>query len=167
MDTQIVELIGRQRLTSELLRAGLEVATPIRDRGIDLIAYADTDERLSQLAACPIQMKAATNRSFVLARKYSRIRNLLLVYLWNLHDPGQTIIYALTYQEALSIAERLQWTSTPSWRFKRAYSTTRPSREIVSLLEPYRMTPEKWWAKITGLTRVTTDPSNERTTARP
>ena len=154
MDTQIVELIGKQRLTSELLRAGLEVATPIRDRGIDLIAYADIDERLTQFAACPIQMKAATTRSFGLARKYAKVRNLLIVYIWHLDDPSQTVIYALTYQEALAIAEGLGWTKTKSWRFlHRAYSTTQPSAEIVSLLEPYRITQDKWWQKITGLTK--------------
>ncbi|MHB2036215.1 MAG: hypothetical protein ACYCPW_05680 [Nitrososphaerales archaeon] len=41
MDTQLVELAGRNWLTSELLKAGLEVARPERDRGIDLIAYVD------------------------------------------------------------------------------------------------------------------------------
>ena len=39
MDTQMIEIMGRNRLIDELLRAGLEVALPLRDRGIDLIAY--------------------------------------------------------------------------------------------------------------------------------
>jgi hypothetical protein len=164
MDTQVVELLGKQRLTSELLRAGLEVATPIRDRGIDLIAYADIDKRLSQFAACPIQMKAATTRSFGLARKYARVRNLLIVYIWHLDEASETVIYALTYQEALAIAETLGWTETKSWRFlHRAYSTTRPSVEIVSRLAPYRMTPDKWWPKITGLTNLTPNTALEPT----
>jgi hypothetical protein len=66
MDTQVVELIGKNYLTAKLLRAGLEVAIPIRDRGIDLIAYADIDERLTSFVSCPIQMKAAMQRSFSL-----------------------------------------------------------------------------------------------------
>ena len=41
VDSQVIELLGRNRLVSELLRAGLEVAIPARDRGIDLIAYLD------------------------------------------------------------------------------------------------------------------------------
>ena len=151
METQVVELIGKHRLTAELLRAGLEVAVPVRDRGIDLIAYADIDERLTQFAACPIQMKAATSRSFSLARKYAKVRNLLIVYIWNLDDASQTVIYALTYQEAFSIAEKLGWTKTNSWRLGE-YSTSRPSARIVSLLEPHRMTRDRWWQKITTLT---------------
>ena len=39
VDSQLIEIIGRNRLINELLRGGLEVATPLRDRGIDLIAY--------------------------------------------------------------------------------------------------------------------------------
>jgi hypothetical protein len=39
MEPQIVEILGRNRLIDELLRAGLEVATPERDRGIDLLVY--------------------------------------------------------------------------------------------------------------------------------
>jgi hypothetical protein len=150
MDTQIVELIGRHHLTAELLRAGMEVATPVRDRGIDLIAYADIDERLTKFASCPIQMKAAMKRSFGLATKYKRVHNLLIAYVWHLEDFHRRVTYALTYQEAFSIAERLGWTRTASWN-QGAYTTTRPSAEILSLLEPYRMTPEKWRAKVTGL----------------
>ena len=76
LDTQVIELLGRNRLVSELLRAGLEVAVPARDRGIDLIAYLDLidpqDEakdpasagRVQRFAARPIQMKAASQQSF-------------------------------------------------------------------------------------------------------
>ena len=41
MDTQTIEILGRNRLVNELLVAGLEVAIPLRDRDIDLIAYID------------------------------------------------------------------------------------------------------------------------------
>jgi len=36
-DSQVIELLGRNLLVAELLQAGLEVALPIRDRGIDLV----------------------------------------------------------------------------------------------------------------------------------
>jgi hypothetical protein len=65
-DTQLVELAGRNWLASELMRAGIEVARPERDRGIDLIAYVDLDERVGNFTACPIQMKAATKQVFSL-----------------------------------------------------------------------------------------------------
>ena len=60
LDTQLVELVGRNWLTVQPLQAGLEVARPERDRGIDLIAYRDLDEK-QQFLAYPIQMKAFLN----------------------------------------------------------------------------------------------------------
>jgi hypothetical protein len=66
LDTQLVELAGRNWLASELLRAGVEIARPERDRGIDLIAYVDIDERVERFVARPIQMKAATGAVFSL-----------------------------------------------------------------------------------------------------
>jgi hypothetical protein len=59
MDAQVIELAGRNWLASELQRAGIEVARPERDRGIDLIAYSDLDERVAKFVARPIQMKAS------------------------------------------------------------------------------------------------------------
>lgn len=52
-----------------VLRAGIEVARPERDRGVDLIAYVDRDARLGRFVARPIQMKAATKRVFSLDPK--------------------------------------------------------------------------------------------------
>jgi len=77
-DSQVVELLGRNRLIEELLLAGLEVALPMRDRGIDLIAYADLAARVESFAACPIQMKASSEAAFGLHSKYGRVRNLSL-----------------------------------------------------------------------------------------
>src|SRR5262245_32215102 len=59
LDSQVIEILGRQRLIAELLRDGLEVAVPVRDRGVDLIAYADLSQQVARFASRPIQMKAA------------------------------------------------------------------------------------------------------------
>ena len=42
MDDQLLEIVGKHRLTESLLDAGIEVAFPARDHGIDLIAYSET-----------------------------------------------------------------------------------------------------------------------------
>ena len=63
MDSQTIEILGRNRLVDELLVAGLEVATLLRDRGIDLIAYVDLAADASKFAAVPISMKAASERA--------------------------------------------------------------------------------------------------------
>lgn len=81
MDPQVVELLGRNRLTDEILRGGLEVAHPSRDRGIDLIAYADIDTNVPSFIARPIQMKAASVQSFGINQKYKKFPNLLIAFV--------------------------------------------------------------------------------------
>jgi len=159
LDKQIVELIGRHFLTAELLSAGLEVAIPVRDRGVDMIAYADIDKRVENFSSCPIQLKASTRRSFSLDRKYERIHNLLIVYVWHLADDRPRVCYALTYAEALKIADRVGWTKTKSWQADGRYVTTNPSAVIVSLLEEYRMSSDNWHTKVL---RVMDYPERER-----
>lgn len=78
-DTQVKGLIGRSRLIEDLLRAGLEIAVPLRDRGIDLIAYKDFESFIAR----PIQVKAASARNFSIDQKYEKIDNLIIAFVWN------------------------------------------------------------------------------------
>ena len=151
VDTQVVELIGRSRLIIELLAAGLEVAVPIRDRGVDLIAYVDLDTKAQSFIARPIQLKASSKSHFSISRKYAKVRDLLLAFVWHLDDPTRAVTYTLNYPEAVAIGELLGWTQTSSWIENGTYSTQRPSRHLITLLEPYRMTPERWWNKVAGI----------------
>ena len=111
LDTQLVELVGRNWLTVQPLQAGLEVARPERDRGIDLIAYRDLDEK-QQFLAYPIQMKAFLNEVFGIDPKYEKFPRLILAYVWNLANLTQTRCFALTFKEALQIAEGMGYTKT-------------------------------------------------------
>jgi hypothetical protein len=65
-------------------------------------------------------------------------------------DPKKITTYALTYREAHGIAEMKGWTKTPSWA-KGGYAVTHPGKDLIEILEPYRMTKEKWWEKVTSL----------------
>lgn len=150
MDTQTLEIIGRNRLVNELLRAGLEVATPLRDRGIDLVAYVDINRDVTSFIARPIQMKAASRRNFSLDHKYAKVHGLILAYVWHVDDPTQAVTFALTYEEGLAVAEAMGWTTTSSWIHGHLYASTNPGKKLCSLLEPYVMTPEAWWNKITN-----------------
>lgn len=84
LDTQQVELIGRNLLVSALLRDGLEVARPERDRGVDVIAYIDVPESGKGFTACPIQMKAYSGAGFSVEAKYQRFQfySWLICGMW-------------------------------------------------------------------------------------
>jgi hypothetical protein len=153
MDTQLTELIGRNWLVNELLRAGLEVATPLRDRGIDLIAYFDLEGgpqaagvhgALARFAARPIQMKAVTGKRFTVNAKYAKFPDLLVVHIWHVEDPARTLAYGLTYPEMYALAEARGWTATPTWKQHGLYNVPSPSKQLTTLLQPYVMTAERW-----------------------
>ena len=55
-----------------------------------LLPYVDIDSRIANFIACPIQMKAATRTSFSLDTKYSKVRNIIIAYIWHLEDPNKT-----------------------------------------------------------------------------
>lgn len=112
LDSQQVELIGRGVLVSSLARGGIEVAQPVRDRGVDLIAYVDDDPR--GFFACPLQIKASSGMDWSLWEKYANKPSLLLVYVWNAVD-GPVRYVAMTYPEAFAVAEAHGWVATASW----------------------------------------------------
>ena len=165
MDTQIIEILGRNRLVNELLVDELEVAIPLRDRGIDLIANVDLAAKASKFAAVPIQMKAASTRAFSIDTKYANISNLVIAYVWGLHAPEHAQIFALTYSEAVGIAKAMKWTVTASWA-KGAYSTSSPSNKLCKLLAPFKMSPGDWRKKVSRVCRVALQPAikHERAT---
>jgi hypothetical protein len=150
MDSQTLELVGQHRLASELLLAGLEVAFPARDRGVDLIAYSDVGPGARRFVARPIQLKAASRRSFGIWKKYEKIHDLVIAFVWHVNSVEAPETYALTYGESVAVGEALGWTKTASWVTRGGYGTTRPSAKLRGRLEPYRMTPERWRTKILG-----------------
>src|SRR5512138_2005135 len=82
LGSQQIEILGRNRLKAALIEAGLEVATPERDNGIDLIMYRWSAEG-GEFVARPVQMKAATEFTFSVDRKYERIPTLVIAYVMN------------------------------------------------------------------------------------
>jgi len=151
LDTQTIELVGQHRLASELLLAGLEVGFPARDRGIDLIAYVDRHQ--SGFIAKPIQMKAASRRSVGIWKKCEKTQELIIAFVWHVDGASPPETYALTYQESLAVADTMGWTKERTWTTKGRWDNTNPGKTIRKLLEPHRMTPEKWWEKVTGKPR--------------
>ena len=124
-------------------------SAPARDRGSDLIAYSDLETKVDSFVARPIQMKAASKRIFSLHKKYRKFPDLLIAYVWNLASEAEVETFAMTYGEALIIADEMGWTRTDSWR-RGGYTNTRPGARLRALLERHRMTPERWWTRITG-----------------
>ena len=151
-DTQIIELLGKVRLIKHLAEAGLksedklEIAEPVRDKGIDLIIYYYG--KGGKFLAKPVQLKAASKKSFPLNKKYSKIPGLLMVYVWGCNGEGEEAIYAMTYDEAHNILKgKSTATNTSSWKNKGYYAATKPSEELIKSMEKYKMETKQDWVK--------------------
>jgi len=140
-DSQLTELVGRHFLIAQLVAADLEVAIPVRDRGIDLIAYLDLTTEIKQFISCPIQMKTSREARFGADKKYEKIANLLIAYVWHIDDPVNACVYALTYREAVSLLEKRGHTKTSSWIDKGGYTVPNPGESWLEELRLYKMTP--------------------------
>lgn len=134
LDTKQVELIATSWLESVLMREGFEVARPIRDKGIDLIAFLDRDE--IDFSAKPIQIKSAQAETFSVNRKYEN-RGIIMAYIWNAigKDPE---VYLVPYEEAVELLHYIgNAISSPSWQVG-SYSTQKPSKKLKAVMEKYR-----------------------------
>ena len=101
----------------ELFRVGLEVALPLRDKGIDLIAYADTGEAATAFTGRPIQMKAVSAESFSIDSKDTAFPDLILAYVWHVSNGDTTVTFALPrFEKLLRLPTRWSYTQTESWR---------------------------------------------------
>lgn len=137
-------MIGRNLLVTTLMQAGVEVARPERDRGIDLIAYLDRDAG-RPFVACPIQMKATRSRSFLISKRWEDFDRLLIAYVWHVEQPQESRIYCLSYVQALGIARDAGWLDASAWKDKGYYVSTKPSKAIELRLEPHRMPGTAGW----------------------
>ena len=106
-------------------------------------------------------MKASSAASFGINQKYDRIKNLILAYVWYVENPELTAVFALTYRQAISVARKMKYTDSPSWK-RGNYVNTKPGVELRGHLEKYRMSFDKWRLLIIPQTRAVsaTKPGN-------
>ena len=141
LDTQQIEILGRNFLTSLFVAEDIEIAIPIRDKGLDLIAFKSISAQ-GRFRAIPVQMKAFSGRGFSVHRKYEKFPDLLMAYVWNVQNPLKTEAVVMTFKEAVGVAEILGWTQTTSWE-RAGYSVTNAGKRVLNELLPYRYEPGK------------------------
>ncbi len=140
LDTQQVEIVGRNLLVSLFVADDVEIAEPIRDRGVDIIAYKEISEG-NKFHAVPVQLKAFSKEGFGVYAKYEKFPGILMAYVWHAAEPLKAELFVMTYVQALEIADAVGWTKTVSWLDGGGYSTSSPSKELKELLEQYRHKP--------------------------
>jgi hypothetical protein len=138
---------GKRIFVSQVKAAGLRLAEPSRDKSIDYLIYRNTTRNHAQVSYA-VKLKTSCFETFYLYKKYARIPHFLLVYIWNARDSAESSVYALTYEEALRILEAKGYARSDSWTKEGGYSVTHAGSELKEMLEPYRMTQERWQKKL-------------------
>ena len=150
VDTQLIELAGRNRLVESIIAADLEVALPVRDDGADLIVYSRKNDGV--FSARPVQLKTSTRPRFAVDRnKYEGRQGLIMAYVWG---EDRSTIYVLAYDPDIDyIARKMGWDKTDSWKYggrkdggpheKPGWSCY-PSPKLLELLERFRATRRRW-----------------------
>ncbi|HVC46708.1 MAG TPA: hypothetical protein VND90_05635 [Terracidiphilus sp.] len=160
MDKQQIGVIGKHILIANLLAAGLEVAEPIRDHGVDLIVFRDgkgDSEKRVKFAALPIQLKTSSKKTFELYRKYGRFDELRIVYVWNAENiwndkySSTPIIFCLKYREALELLEKGGHAEKDAWKIGNHWFTNSPSKKMEERLGKYQVKLPNDWLKRLGL----------------
>lgn len=144
LDTQIIELLGRNRLVDDILRGGLEVAMPARDSGIDLIVFFTGVSDQSRFCARPIQLKASSKESFGIHQKYEKFPDMLIAHVWHVNTREDIEVYVMSYRQSIQIGDAMGWTEKPSWRNGKAYTTSSPSKKLKDLMLPFLTTADDW-----------------------
>ena len=146
MDSQQIEILGRNRVVDLLVREDLEVAFPLRDKGIDLIAFISPEG--GAYAATPIQLKVSSKTGFSLDQKYLRVPNLRLVHAWHVDDGEERQYFVLTYPEALAVMTTMGYAASPTWESTGYYANTRPGAALLQQLIPFRVAPGQWRGRL-------------------
>jgi hypothetical protein len=139
-DNQVIELRGRALLVEQLFAAGIEVATPVRDRGIDLIAYIDRDAK--SYVSRPIQLRAFRKEGIKLDRKHARFPGLILALVCYIDEPDRTVTYALPYRDATRLIRKR---GLLKWNRRQSYYRGSFGRDLLAMFDQrFRMTDKRW-----------------------
>lgn len=93
MEKQLIEVIGRAKFTEFVILSGFELATPVRDCGIDCLLYFRIEDELLN-TTIPVQLKCYSAQALTVDSKYDRMGNILHVVIWNCLD-AKPLFFAL------------------------------------------------------------------------
>lgn len=150
LDSQQIEVLGRNLFISALLRDGIEVATPIRDNGIDLLVYKAFHNARQTPKVVPIQLKCSSGAAWGIKRRYETIKDIRLVHVWNLATEIPCEFYCLSWSDANSVL--MQHNYTPmNWDTPQgSYAANRVTQSLRNTLSRFKVVPGGWTKRLFG-----------------
>src|SRR5579863_2034608 len=91
--------MGKQVFESQIRAAGLRWKEPAQSADFDYILY-QSNENGAHGGQYPVKLKTSANDAFSLHKTDVRSPHSLIAYVWQAQSPEESVIYALTYDEA-------------------------------------------------------------------
>ena len=132
----LVGKAGEMLVAAELMRRGVEVATPASDVGVDLLAYQLQGDRKTAGVFVPIQVKAYSGTGYRFLKSwFHRAPGLALVSVWHVVEVPEFYVFRdLTDVEA-ALGKHAK---TDSWIRRGIWTATNPSQDDVALMKAHR-----------------------------
>src|SRR3990167_1528271 len=90
-----------------------------------------------------LKLSVSANQVFGVFRTLESIQNVYMVYIWNIYNTEETVVYVMSYKAATEIATQLGWTQSEAWKQPNGrHSTSKPSERRLKALEPYKYTSD-------------------------
>ena len=139
---------GIQRVEDSLQSASISYIQST-NKWADLIVVAYIDESgNSRQSNVPLKIHASEKRVFNLHRDYGGVDNLLIVYVWGVNSAVVAdAILALTYEEAMNVANAKPYPQSNSWSKGGSYNIN-AGQALQQMLAPYHIPPQTWQDRI-------------------
>jgi hypothetical protein len=134
---------GEMLVAAELMRRGVEVAQPLSDVGVDLLAYRLEPGATVPARIIPIQVKSASGISFSFD-KFWLEKSPNLVLAWRLETSPELYVFdsVVRIEEALGAT----FSASKSWTDDGRYTVTKPNAATLERMAPHR----DRWERITA-----------------
>jgi hypothetical protein len=139
--------MGKRFFESQLRMAGLGWEEPDRAEDFDYLVFPHAGNG-ARLAPYEVQLKTSANETFSLHKTDVHSPRSVIAYVWRAQSPQDSVIYALSYDEAFRIIQTKRYVNTRSWKELGGYSVTHAGSELKQMLAPFRMSPESWQQKL-------------------
>lgn len=139
----LVGKAGELLVAAELMRRGVEVATPASDVGVDLLAYRLRDGQKTGSVFVPIQVKTYSGTGYrFLKTWFDRAPGLVLVSVWHVVETPVFYVFRNLVDVVAAMGAHAQ---SDSWKERGIWSATTPSASDFGQMAEHR----KRWDRIT------------------
>jgi hypothetical protein len=149
VESERLEFARRARLMDELLEEGVNVALPMGECAIDMLAYVNSRTDACTVVSVPIKIVSFSSDALSINLERARASGLLIALVRQIGKPEQVRTFAFTPAELTVVKMIAMCARGNSARVGESPSHARTPQSILqNALEPFAISPGEWRKKI-------------------